>query len=199
ASTPTLDTVQVAHAPVSFATAGTATTLDVAPPSNQAATTWKTLTLDASVFPSGGASAAGTASVLDAATSQPLASAPINTTGTTTIDLGTVSASQHPKLRVNLALTSAGSATPLVRTLTVTYSPMLAAPSPAPAVDTTAPTGLVLSGPTLLRPFQKTTTFAVGWAASDPESGVASYDVRYRAAGASAGLLGTYVAWLPHT
>jgi hypothetical protein len=64
--------------------------------------------------------------VLDASSSQQLASAPLNTSGTTTIDLSSVSAASHPTISVAFALQSSGQATPLVHSFTVSYTSQVA-------------------------------------------------------------------------
>jgi hypothetical protein len=65
--------------------------------------------------------------VLDAATNAQLTSTPLNTSGTTTVDLTAVSAAAHPSIRVVFALQSTGQATPLVQSFTVSYTTQVAA------------------------------------------------------------------------
>jgi hypothetical protein len=50
----------------------------------------------------------------------------------------------------------------------------------APSEDVFAPYKVGVGGPALERLFQRKRTFVVNWSARDDESGVASYDVRYR-------------------
>jgi hypothetical protein len=64
--------------------------------------------------------------VLDANTAQQLASTPLNTAGTTTVNLASVSAATHPAIRVVFALQSNGQATPLVHSFTVSYTTAVA-------------------------------------------------------------------------
>jgi hypothetical protein len=60
-----------------------------------------------------------------------------------------------------------------------------------PGPDTTPPTGVAVTAPTTTF---NTDTFTVAWTASDPESGVASFDVSYRAAPYDGGF-GSSVPW----
>jgi hypothetical protein len=79
--------------------------------------------VDTSVFsPGGSGTGTGTVQVLDGSTAQQLASQPLNTGGTTTVDLSAISAASHPTLEVAFALQSSGQATPLVHSFTVTYT-----------------------------------------------------------------------------
>jgi hypothetical protein len=65
--------------------------------------------------------------VLDATSAQQLASAPLNTGGTTTVSLASVAAASHPTLRVAFTLQASGQATPLVHSFTVSYTSQAAA------------------------------------------------------------------------
>jgi hypothetical protein len=123
ASTPTLDRVDITHAPVSFAPSGSAIVGPIAAAPGRVVTVWGSLVVNSKLFsPSGAGTGAGTVRVLDATTMQQLASAPLNTGGDTTLNLSTVPAASHQALRVALDLTSNGQATPLVNSLKVTYT-----------------------------------------------------------------------------
>ena len=56
-------------------------------------------------------------------------------------------------------------------------------PPPTPSKDVIAPYRVAVGGPALKQPFQRKRTFVVNWSATDDESGIASYDVRYRRTG----------------
>jgi hypothetical protein len=86
-------------------------------------TAWGSLTVVTSMFsPSGSGTGSGTVKVLDATSASVLASAALNTGGTTTVSLASISAATHPAIRVVFSLTSDGNATPLVHSFTVTYT-----------------------------------------------------------------------------
>ena len=122
-STPTLDHVDITHAPVSFAPSGSATAGPIAAAPGRIVTAWGSVVVNSKLFsPGGSGTGAGTVRVLDATTMQQLASAPLNTGGDTTINLSSVPAASHQALRVALDLTSNGQATPLVNSLKVTYT-----------------------------------------------------------------------------
>jgi predicted GH43/DUF377 family glycosyl hydrolase len=128
ASSPSLDTVQVTSAPVSFAASGSATSNPIGAPPGRSVTAWGSLVVNTSILsPGGSGSGSGTVQVLDASSAQQLASAPLNTGGTTTIDLSSISAASHPTLGVAFALQSSGQATPLVHSFTVSYTSQVAA------------------------------------------------------------------------
>lgn len=129
-SNPSLNTVQLTSAPVSFAATGSATSNPIGAPPGRAVSAWGSLAVDASIFsPGGSGTGTGTVQVLDATTAAQLASAPLNTSGTTTVDLSGISATTHPTLEVALALQSSGQATPLVHSFTVTYTSQTAPPT----------------------------------------------------------------------
>jgi predicted GH43/DUF377 family glycosyl hydrolase len=129
-SNPSLNTVQVTSAPVSFAPSGSASSNPVGAPPGRMVTAWGSLVVDTSLFsPGGSGTGSGTVQVLDASSAQQLASAPLNTGGTTTVSLASVSAASHPTLRVAFALQSSGQATPLVHSFTVSYTSQAAVPS----------------------------------------------------------------------
>jgi predicted GH43/DUF377 family glycosyl hydrolase len=128
-STPSLNTVQLTSAPVSFSPSGSATSNPIGAPLGQMVTAWGSLSVDTSMFsPGGSGTGSGTVQVLDGASSQQLATAPLNTAGTTTVDLSTISAATHPTLDVSFALQSDGQATPLVHSFTVSYTSQAALP-----------------------------------------------------------------------
>lgn len=136
---PSLDKVEIAHAPVSFAPAGQATTTDVTPPPGQAITHWGDMTASTTMFsPGGSGSGGGTVTVLDAASGQQLASSALTTNGDTTLNLFSIDPAAHPALRVRFDLTSDGGATPLVGSLKVLFN--AAAQAPPPPVLTLATT-----------------------------------------------------------
>jgi hypothetical protein len=127
-SNPRLDTVQLMSAPVSFAPSGSATSNPIGAPAGRAVTAWGSLVVDTSLLsPGGSGTGSGTVQVLDANTSQQIASAPLNTNGTTTIDLSSVSATSHPAVSVSFALQASGQTTPLVHSFTVSYTSQPAA------------------------------------------------------------------------
>jgi predicted GH43/DUF377 family glycosyl hydrolase len=129
ASSPSLNTVQVTSAPVSFAPSGSASSNAIGAPPGRMVTAWGSLAVDTSVLsPGGSGSGSGTVQVLDAGTNQQLSSTPLNTGGTTIVSLASVSAATHPTLRVAFALQSSGQATPLVHSFTVSYTSQVAVP-----------------------------------------------------------------------
>ena len=132
ADTPVLDKVELTHAPVSFSQTGSATTTAIGPSSGLVVTGWRTLTTTMSMFtPGGGGSGSATVRLLDAATGQQVATAPLNS-GTTTLDLAGIPAASHQALTAAFDLRSnEGTASPLISSLTVTYdsAPALLPPS----------------------------------------------------------------------
>jgi predicted GH43/DUF377 family glycosyl hydrolase len=130
ASSPNLNTVQLTYAPVSFATSGSASSTPVAAAPGRVVTAWGSLSVDTTVFsPAGSGTVSGTVQVLDSTSSQQLASAALNTAGTTTVSLASIPASSHPAIRVVLNLQSSGQATPLVHSFTVSYTTQAATTS----------------------------------------------------------------------
>jgi len=128
-SSPSLNTVQVTSAPVSFAPSGSASSNPIGAPPGRMVTAWGSLVVDTSVFsPGGSGTGTGTVQVLDAGSNQQLSTTPLNTGGTTTVSLAAVSAASHPTLRVVFALQSSGQATPLVHSFTVSYTSQAGAP-----------------------------------------------------------------------
>jgi predicted GH43/DUF377 family glycosyl hydrolase len=123
ASAPSLDKVQLTHAPVSFATSGSASSAPITAPIGRSVSAWSSLVVNTSLFsPSGGGSGSGTVRVLDATTAVQLASAPLSVGGDTTVALSSIPAAAHQALRVVLDLQSDGQATPLVNSLKVAYA-----------------------------------------------------------------------------
>jgi predicted GH43/DUF377 family glycosyl hydrolase len=135
-SSPSLNTVQLTYAPVSFATSGTASSIPITAAPGRMVTAWGSLSVDTTLFsPSGSGTGSGTVQVLDATSSQVLATTALNTAGTTTINLASISAASHPAIRVVFNLQSSGQATPLVHSLTISYTTQAAAPTLTLAVS----------------------------------------------------------------
>ena len=132
AGNPQLDRVDIDHAPVSFAASGEATTTPIMPPDGQAISAWGALTAAATTLQAGAGSASGTISVLDAASGEQLASAALNTSGTTQLDLFSVSPVVHPALRARIQLAGGGGATPVVQSLKVLFNAAAVPPPPPP-------------------------------------------------------------------
>jgi predicted GH43/DUF377 family glycosyl hydrolase len=129
-SVPSLNKVQLTYAPVSFAASGSASSDPIAAAPGRMVTAWGALSVNTSIFsPGGSGTGSGTVQVLDATSSQQLASATLNTAGTTTVSLTSVSASSHPAIRVVFNLQSSGQATPLVHSFTVSYTTQAALPA----------------------------------------------------------------------
>jgi hypothetical protein len=135
AGAPSLDAVEIAHAPVRFFSTGNATSSTITPATGRIVTAWKSLTANTSLFtPNGGGTGQTTVTVVDAATQQPVTSTALNTSGDTALDLSSVSAPAHQALQVRFDLKSAdGQATPRVNSFKVLYdSAPAAAPAPPP-------------------------------------------------------------------
>jgi len=123
AASPSLDSVQLTHAPVSFAASGGAVTGAIGAAAGRAVTAWGSLTVNTSLFsPGGGGSGSGTVRVLDAATNQQLASAPLNTGGDATLSLAAIPAASHQALKLAFDLQSNGQASPRVNSFKVLYT-----------------------------------------------------------------------------
>ncbi len=124
ASAPSLDKVQLTHAPVSFAAAGSATSLPLSAAPGRMVTAWGSLVVNTSLFsPAGAGTGSATVRVLDANTGLALTSASLNTGGDTTVDLSGIAASSYQSLRIELDLASAdGQATPRVNSFKVLYT-----------------------------------------------------------------------------
>ena len=132
AADPRLDRIDVGHAPVSFAASGEATTTPITPPDGQQISAWGTLSATATTLQAGTGSASGTLTVLDAATNEQLAAAPLNTSGSTQISLAAVSPATHPALRARFQLSGGGGATPVVQSLKVLFNAAAVPPLPLP-------------------------------------------------------------------
>jgi predicted GH43/DUF377 family glycosyl hydrolase len=129
-SSPSLDSVALTYAPVSFATSGSASSDPVGAAPGRIVTAWGSLAVDTSLFsPTGSGTGSGTVQVLDATSSAQLASATLNTGGTTTVDLSSISASDHPAIRIVFNLTGDGQATPLVHSFSISYTTAEAPPT----------------------------------------------------------------------
>ena len=147
AGAPSVDKVEVTHAPVAFTTTGSATSSTITPSAGRVVTAWKSLTANASLFaPNGGGTGQVTVTVVDAATNQAVASAPLTIGGDTVLGLSSVSAAAHQALQIRFDLQSSdGQATPLVNSFKVVYDSAPAPPPPPPPVLTlvAAPTTIV--------------------------------------------------------
>jgi hypothetical protein len=122
-SAPTLDAVRVTHAPVSFATSGTAVSGPVGAATGRAVTAWGSVTVNTSLFsPAGSGSGSATVRVLDTATGQQLASSALSTGGDTTVSLASIPAAAHPSIRLAFDFHSDGQATPRVNSVKVLYT-----------------------------------------------------------------------------
>ena len=135
---PQLDEVQIKHAPVSFFAGGSpngvAETLAIEPPSGQNVTNWRELVLNWEQFqPLGGGTGGGSVAVLDGSGNPiPGYSAAFAAPGDVTIDLAGLSVATYPALKVRITLTSDGTATPVVNSLTVSYFTNVSQPPPPP-------------------------------------------------------------------
>jgi len=123
-SSPSLDKIELTHAPVSFSPTGSASSGPIAAASGRMVTAWSSLVVNTSIFsPAGAGTGSGTVRVLDAASGEQLASAPLNTGGDTIVNLGGVSAPAHQALRLAFDLQSAdGQASPRVNSFKVLYT-----------------------------------------------------------------------------
>ena len=61
-------------------------------------------------------------------------------------------------------------------------------------IDATPPTGVALTGTGIASPYQLASSFGLGWTATDPGSGVKSFDVRYERAPYNGGF-GPWTTW----
>ena len=131
ANSPTLDKVELTHAPVSFSSTGSASSTPITPTAGRVVTGWRSFTATMNVFaPGGGGSATATARLVDAATGAQVASVPLNS-GDTTLDLSGIPAAAHQSLRATFDLQSGDSqATPLIKSFKVLYQSGLSAPPP---------------------------------------------------------------------
>ena len=148
AGAPSVDKVEVTHAPVAFTSTGSATSSTITPSAGRVVTAWKSLTASTSLFtPNGGGTGQATVTVVDAGTNQAVASAPLNSGGNTVLDLSGVNAAAHQALQIRFDLQSSdGQATPLVNSFKVLYDSAPAPPPPPPPPVLTllaAPTTIV--------------------------------------------------------
>src|SRR5262249_31071098 len=119
-SAPSLDKVQLTHAPVSFYPSGSAVSLPITAAAGRAVTAWGSLTVNTSLFaPAGSGTGTATVRVLDAATGAQLLSAPLSTGGDTVVDLSGIQPASVQSLTVELDLASDGRATPRVNSFKV--------------------------------------------------------------------------------
>lgn len=135
AATPSLDTVEIDHAPVVFTPSASVQTRDITPPPGQSISKWGDMTVHATTFsPVGGGTASATVHVLDASSGQELASQPLNLGGDTTISLYSIDGAAHPALQARFDLTSDSpySATPLITSLKVLFNAAAQPPPPPP-------------------------------------------------------------------
>lgn len=125
---PSLDSVTIGHAPVSFNSSGSVETDAIEPPPALSISGWGQAVINTSLFqPGGGGAASAQARVLNADTSTQVASASLSTGGDTVIDLSGVAVTSNPRLRVAFDLASAdGQASPLVNSLQVTFNKAVA-------------------------------------------------------------------------
>ena len=123
-SSPSLDKIQLTHAPVSFTPSGSALSVPITAAAGRIVTAWGSLVVNSSLFtPGGGGTGSATVRVLDATSGAQLASVPLNLAGDTTVDLSSISAASYQTLRVELDLASAdGQATPRVNSFKVLYT-----------------------------------------------------------------------------
>jgi len=131
---PSLDKVQIDHADISFAAAGSAKTVDIAPPDTLGIVAWSSLVVDSTIFqPVGSGAGTGTVSVLSTGDQVLLGPTALTFAADQTIPL-TINVADHPKLRVKLDLASdqAGLASPLVRSIKLSYTSTQATPTPTP-------------------------------------------------------------------
>jgi len=165
---PTLDKVAIDHASVQFHVAGSARTLNVEPAATLALTGWGTLTVNTETFaPGGGGNVGGTVSVRNADTDAELIPlVTLNTTGTTTQSLTGINPAQNRRLRLVLNLASDGTATPKVRSTSVSYTAVMVTSPIAflSAIPTAgpAPLAVALDASSSLAPSGRTIT-AYNW------------------------------------
>ena len=148
---PTLDKVEVQHAPVSFSSSGSAVSTSIGPSPGRTVTAWRTLTATMDVFsPGGGGSASANARLVDAVTGEQVATTAI-VAGVTTLDLAAVNVAAHQSLRVILELQSAdGHATPRISSFKVTFDSIAAPPAPPTLTLVAAPKTIVFGRTTAL-------------------------------------------------
>ena len=145
---PSLDSLTIGYAPVHFSPTGNAITKSIAPPPTDKLMQWRTLTVSATQYDptkSGGTSS-GTVHVFDASGSTDLVpSQPLATNGDTSVNLSSISVTDHPALRVRVDMSSGGAVSPLVSSMKVLYYTDKA-PPPTPVVTLTATPTTVIGG-----------------------------------------------------
>jgi predicted GH43/DUF377 family glycosyl hydrolase len=131
---PAVDKVEITHAPVSFFSTGSAMSTIITPSAGRVVTSWKTLTVNTSLFtPNGAGSGQASAAVIDAGSGQTLVSTPLTIGSDTVLDLSSIAASAHQALQIGFGLQSAdGQATPRINSFKVLYDSAPAPPPPPP-------------------------------------------------------------------
>jgi predicted GH43/DUF377 family glycosyl hydrolase len=165
ATTPTLDKVEISHAPVSFSPSGSAATTPIVAPAGAALANWTSLTVSAELFaPGGGGTGTANVKVLDANSNEQLAASALNLNGDTTVSLGGISPQAHSALRLAFDLTSDGQATPILTSFKLLYNtgapPPPPPPPPAPVLTLSTSTPVIVFG----RPATLTGTLTQGGA-----------------------------------
>jgi uncharacterized repeat protein (TIGR01451 family) len=115
--------------------------------------------------------------------------------------LGALPVDTSAQITVVVETSGAGTLEARARARARQYDPIAANSQPqvtTRVTETEAPMVNPISGSAFDRPISPRRSFSIRWSASDAGSGVAAYDVRYRAATATGGF-GPYVAWLTGT
>jgi Domain of unknown function DUF11 len=115
--------------------------------------------------------------------------------------LGVLPVGTSAQMTVVVETTGAGTLKASAKARSRQYDPIAANSQPqvtTRVTETEAPVVNSISGSAFERPISPRRSFSIRWSASDAGSGVADYDVRYRAATAT-GAFGPYVAWLTGT
>ncbi|MEP6909516.1 MAG: hypothetical protein ABI896_03680, partial [Actinomycetota bacterium] len=135
---PSLDKVELTHAPVSFSPSGSGSSSSIGPSTGRSVTAWRSFTATMSLFtPTGGGTGSATARLLDATTGEQVATAPLGT-GDTTLDLSGIPVATHQSLRVVFDLLSAdGQATPRIQAFKVLFDSVAAPAMTFAAAPTT--------------------------------------------------------------
>jgi uncharacterized repeat protein (TIGR01451 family) len=115
--------------------------------------------------------------------------------------LGALPVHAAAQMTATVATDGPGTLTATAKSRAHQYDPIAANSQPLVktlVAETDAPVANPVEGSAFERPFSPHRELSVRWSASDTGSGVASYDVRYRAAPATGGF-GPYVTWLAAT
>jgi hypothetical protein len=115
--------------------------------------------------------------------------------------LGTIAVGASAAMTITVQTAGRGTLTTIAKTAEKEYDPIVAdtrAEAKTSVRETGAPVVQPVYGSAFDRRFLPRRAFSVRWTASDTGSGVASYDIRYRAAPATGGF-GPYVSWLTAT